>query len=91
MQDTLSLILAEVRELRADYNTNARETGERLASLETSMTSLVGGDGQPGALSRVQDDVKDLQRWRWRIVGIAVGVATVMSGIVTGVALLLKG
>lgn len=90
MQDMLTLILAEVQSLRADYNVNARETGERLASLETSMTSLVGGDGQPGSLSRVQDDVKDLQRWRWRMVGITTGAATVVSGIVTTVAWLLR-
>ena len=35
MDDTLSLILAEIRELRSDYNDHARETGERLAAVET--------------------------------------------------------
>jgi hypothetical protein len=90
MQDTLSLILAEVQSLRADYNANARETGERLSSLETSMTSLVG-NGQKGRITLIEERVDDLRRWRWRIVGIATGVATVMSVIVTTVALLLKG
>jgi hypothetical protein len=90
MQDTLSLILAEVQSLRADYNTNARETGERLSSLETSMTSLVG-NGQPGRITILEQRLDDLRRWRWRMVGIATGVATVLSGIVTTVALLLKG
>jgi len=87
--DTLNLILSEVRELRADYNTNARETGERLASLETSMYSLVG-NGQPGRITLIERTVDDLRRWRWRMVGIATGVATMISGIVTGAALLLK-
>ena len=90
MQDTLSLILSEVQSLRADYNANARETGERLASLETSMYSLVG-NGQPGRITILEQRLDDLRRWHWRMVGIATGVATVVSGIVTTVALLLKG
>jgi len=91
MQDMLELILTQQREMNAAFG----KFGERLASVETKVTILVGGDGQPGSLSSsigiLQDDVKDLQRWLWRVVGIATGVATVMSGIVTGVALLLKG
>jgi hypothetical protein len=90
MQDTSDLILAELRELRSDYNTHARETGERLASLETSMYSLVG-NGQPGRITVVEQRVDDLRRWRWRMVGIATGVATVLSGIVTTVAWAVKG
>jgi len=91
MQDnTLELILSELRELRSDYNANARETGERLAAVETNITLLVG-NGQPGRMTLAEQSIKELQAWKWRIVGIATGVATVMSGIVTGVALLLKG
>jgi hypothetical protein len=89
MQDTLSLILAELRELRSDYNANARETGERLSSLETSMTSLVG-NGQPGRITLAEEAIKDLQAWKWRIFGIATGAATVVSGVVTTLAWLLK-
>lgn len=89
MQDTSDLILAELRALRSDYNTHARETGERLASLETSMYSLVG-NGQPGRITLLEQAVDDLRRWRWRIVGIATGVATLMSGIVTTIALISK-
>jgi hypothetical protein len=78
MQDTLSLILSEVQSLRADYNTNARETGERLASLETSMYSLVG-NGQPGRITLLERAVQKLQQWRWWVVGAAAGVSGVVS------------
>lgn len=84
-EETLQLILSEVREL----NTHARETGERLARLETSTYSLVG-NGQPGRITLLEDKVDDLRRWRWRMVGIATGVAALMSGIVTTIALVLK-
>jgi hypothetical protein len=87
---TAELILSEVQSLRTDYNAHARETGERLASLETSMRALVGGPGQPGMLAGFQDQLQDLQRWRWKMAGITTGVATVVSGIVTTIALLLK-
>jgi hypothetical protein len=83
--DTADLILSELRELRSVVN----EARERLASLETSMYSLVG-NGQPGLIAKLQEDVRDLQKWRWRMVGIVTGVATVMSGIVTTIGLLLK-
>ena len=85
MQDTLSLILAEVRELRADYNANARETGERLASLETSMYSLVW-NGQPGRITLLERTVQFLQQWRWWVIGAAAGV----SGVVSAIAWLVK-
>lgn len=87
--DTLHLILAEVRELRSDYNTHARETGERLASLELGMYDL-RGNGQPGRITVLEDRIDDLRKWKWRMVGITSGVATVMSGLVTAAALLLK-
>lgn len=78
MQDTQELILAELRELRADYNVHARETGERLAKLETSMYSLVG-NGQPGRIALTERTVAKLQAWRWRVVGYSAGVSAAIS------------
>jgi hypothetical protein len=80
--DNSDLILSELRELRADFNHNARETGERLASLETSLYSLVG-NGQPGRMTLAEEAIKDLQSWRWRMAGITTGAATVLSGVIT--------
>ena len=85
MQDTLQLILDQLREL----NDNSRSTGERLASLETSMKSLLG-NGQPGLISKLQDELKDLQRWRWRMAGLATGAGVISSGVISGLAWLLK-
>jgi len=86
MRDMLELIVSQQRELNAAFG----KFGERLASVETNVTLLVG-NGQPGRITILEQRVDDLRRWRWRMVGIATGVATVMSGIVTTVALLLKG
>jgi hypothetical protein len=90
MQDMLALIAEQQRELNSAFNAFAQATGERLASLETSMTALVGGQGQPGMMAGFQAQLLDLQRWRWKMAGITTGVATVVSGIVTTVGLLLK-
>jgi len=47
---TQELILDELRALRSDFNTYARDTGERVSSLETDMHDLKG-NGQPGMRS----------------------------------------
>lgn len=76
----LQTILIELRELRTDFNVNARVQGERLARLENSMDSVLG-DKQPGRLTLAENKISDLQHWRWRIVGIATGLSAV-SGVV---------
>lgn len=55
------LFLQEVRELRASFNANAQETGERLSWLDTDMKAIVAND-RKGRLESVEDDVKDMQR-----------------------------
>lgn len=74
---TTDIILEELRALRTDYNAHARDTGERLAALESQMHDLVG-NGNPGRLRLLEIAVQNLQRWRWYIVGA--GAAT--SGLV---------
>ena len=73
--DTQELILAELRELRADYNEHARDTGERLAALEAQMHDLCG-NGQPGRIALLERAVQSLQRWRWYIVGAGASAST---------------
>ena len=69
MEDNISeLILSELRDLSTRFNDNAVSTGERLASLETSMYSLVG-NGQPGRLSLIESSLKSLERWRANVKG----------------------
>lgn len=87
MQETTQdLILTELRELRADVNRNSRDTGERLARLETNMTTLVG-NGQPGRITLLEQAVTKLQQWRWKLAGVAAAVSCVVSFI----AWLIKG
>jgi hypothetical protein len=47
---TQDLILDELRLLRESFNSFARETGERVATLENDVHGLVG-NGQPGRVS----------------------------------------
>jgi hypothetical protein len=78
MPDTQSLILAELQSLRADFNTYARETGERVSALETDIHGLVG-NGQPGRVALLETAVAKLSQWRWWLVGAAAGSGGVVS------------
>jgi hypothetical protein len=69
------LILSELRELRSDYNDTARETGERLSSLEGSMKSLLG-NGQKGRVQIAEENITDLQRSKWYVVGAAAALGS---------------
>lgn len=76
--DTQDLILAELRELRNDYNENARKTGERLAKLEEQMHDLAG-NGQPGRVSRIETAVRHLQQWRWWVLGACASASMIFT------------
>jgi hypothetical protein len=84
MDETQRLILAELRDLREAFNENARKSGERLASLETSMKALVG-NGSPGRLSIIENSVIGLdtkithveKKAQW-VIGVWVGSSTVV-------------
>ena len=77
--ETSDIILEELRALRSDYNTHARETGERLAKLEEQMHDLCG-NGQPGRISKLESAVQRLQAWRWYLVGAGAAVSTIVAG-----------
>jgi hypothetical protein len=78
MPDSTDIILAELRALRGDFNTFARDTGERVSVLETDVHSLVG-NGRPGRVDRLESAVQRLKQWRWWLVGAAAGGGGVIS------------
>jgi hypothetical protein len=78
MTETSDLILSELRELRSDVNENTRQTGERLSALEVQMRSLCG-NGQPGRITNIETEVKELAAWRWKMLGICSGASGVIS------------
>lgn len=75
---TQELILAELQMLRADFQTYARDTGERVSSLETQMHSL-WGNGQVGRVGALEAAVEALKQWRWWLIGAAAGGGGVIS------------
>jgi hypothetical protein len=78
MDSTQELILAELRALRDDLNGFTRSIGERMATVETQMYTLVG-NGQPGRVGLLERSVQKLQEWRWKMLGVSAGVGGVAS------------
>jgi hypothetical protein len=78
MDDTQALILSEIKDLRTDLNTFARDMGERVTKVETKLYPLID-NGQPGRITHIERAVERIQRWRWQIVGMAAGVSGAVS------------
>ena len=68
-------ILIELRELRTDFNEFARGMGERLATHDAELHTVLG-NGQPGRLSVLETKVSELQRWHWKIIGMCTGLSS---------------
>jgi hypothetical protein len=84
-----ALILEELRALRTDVNTFARQIGERVATLESKMYTLVD-NGQPGRITLLERDLRELAQWRWKMLGITTGVSGIISCIAWAVVELRK-
>lgn len=92
MQDTTSeLILQELQLLRSDFNEFARDTGERVATLESHVKQGIVGNGQPSRLQALETTVTRLLEWRWWVVGAAAGGGAVISCVAWMAELALKG
>jgi hypothetical protein len=86
---TQDIILDELRALRGDFNTFARDTGERVSALEGSMKSVIG-NGRAGRLDTLETKVDSLSAWRWRMTGISLGISGVGSALGWFVAHIMK-
>jgi hypothetical protein len=69
---TQELILGELRALRSDFTSYARETAERVSALETDVHALIG-NGQPGRVALLERSVERLVQFRWWAAGLAAG------------------
>lgn len=78
MEDIQSLILSELRELRSDYNERAIDTANKLATLSEKIYTLAG-NGQPGRVGKLETDVEDLKKWRWKMAGITTVAASAVA------------
>lgn len=58
------------------------EMGERVTALEIKMDDLTG-NGQPGRMKLAEDNIKELEKFMWRVLG-ALGCLTVLTGAIEG-------
>ena len=54
---------------------------ESLGRLEAKIETLTG-NGQPGRVGKLEDQVDDLRKARWTIGGLMIGIATTVSAII---------
>jgi len=87
--DTTQLILTELRQLRTDFSEFALRVEGRLSSLEADNHAVMGHI-QPGRMAAAEAEIRDLQRWRWRMVGISTGCSVVISSAFSLIALFLR-
>jgi hypothetical protein len=50
---------------------------DALARLDTKVTDLVG-NGQPGRVSRLEEKVDTINRWRWVIAGVVLSLSALV-------------
>jgi len=50
----------------------------RLSKLETQMTTVLG-NGRPGKLRQIEDDIETFKEWKWSLVGAAGAISVIVS------------
>jgi hypothetical protein len=50
---------------------------DMLARLDTKMEDLIG-NGKPGRVAKLEDEVKSINKWRWMIFGIVVALSAII-------------
>jgi hypothetical protein len=76
--DIAELILSEIRSLRERFDEFSISSENRISTLESQMYTVVG-NGQPGRLTKVESDVKRLDRWKYWVLGSGAGISTVVA------------
>jgi hypothetical protein len=62
------VILQELRSFRSDVSTKLDDHVQRLTAVETKLEPLLG-NGQPGLITKMQDDIGELKKFRYYFVG----------------------
>ncbi len=83
-EGTERLILEEIRAFRSEVNEWQQSTGERVSSLESQMKSGVTGNGQPSRLQRVEEDIEELQGFRYWLLGASAVIAAIFHFLIPG-------
>lgn len=73
--DEIRAVRDELRSFRETVTAWRQEMGERIATIETQIRPAILGNGQPSRLAVVESHVDELRRERWRLAGVATGVA----------------
>lgn len=76
MNPETELILTKIDNLQSDFNNFARKCEGRFSALETDNYAVMG-NGQPGRISKIEEDVSALQRIRFWLIGAVAGVSSI--------------
>lgn len=78
MEDIQSLILDEIKDLRNDIKTFQINTESRISQCEVQLETILG-NGQPGRLTKVENSLEKIHRFKYWFMG----VASVIGGLVS--------
>jgi hypothetical protein len=73
-----NIILGMLGDMQGKQNANHLEAMTAIASLQTTMTSLVG-NGQPGRIDKIESEMKTQNTFRLKLLGFCSGVSAVVS------------
>ena len=75
--DINEVILAELRELRATVEELATDSKQRITRLEAQTLPLFD-NGQPGRCTQMEVRVRNLEHWRYYIMGAAGAISALV-------------
>jgi hypothetical protein len=73
-----TLILDEIKSMRAELSTFSREHEARVSVLEAGLYDL-RGNGRPGRVERLETSVQRLKQRMWWAIGAGAGASSVIS------------
>jgi len=79
------IVLNLLTEVRDDLKKYVAKTEQHATQLKDIL-----GNGQPGRLAEVEALARDLDQWKWKLIGICVGLVLLMEGAHTGLTKLLE-
>ena len=72
----------DMRELRESFEAFRAESVEKVTRLETQVKPAIIGNGQPSRLALAEDRISNLEKFHWKLAGIASASGVVIAFLV---------